>query len=420
MNRPHRYSKIFYCFCLLLGGLGFIHPVLSDPQGRVLTDTNAQRSTFTASESDSLATFRHTELLQPSKPDVALPEPRIVALHMGLKGNQYKNYYATDGWRDTIVLPSDVLTFNMDFALPDAYRRGYQVAYMIDPLMDHFQPMAASGQITLVGLRPGKYWVHVRLWSSENGVETTGTWLLIKKPAFYETQGFYALVLLIIGGFAAYILLQRVKRIKDETTLRKQISRDLHDEVGGLLTGISMQADMLAMQASPAQQAGADAIGQYSREAVQMMDDIIWAIDVRNNDQGSLQERMEYLASQMLEPKGIQVYFDERGDSDRKISQIVRQNTYLLFKEILHNILKHAQPEWVAISIHLDAKTLLMEVRNNGLKSTPPETVLRKGQGTRNMETRARQMNATITSAQADDTYTVRLQVKLRKISWLL
>src|SRR5690606_41087699 len=111
-----------------------------------------------------------------------------------------------------------------------------------------------------------------------------------------ETHGFYALVLLLIGGFAAYILLQRVKRNKEETTLRKQISRDLHDEVGGLLTGISMQADMLDMQASPAQQAGADAIGQYSREVVQMMDDIIWAIDVRNNDPGSLQERMEYLA----------------------------------------------------------------------------------------------------------------------------
>lgn len=420
MNRPHRYSKTVWCFCLLFGGLANVYGALTDPQGRVRTDANTQRSTFAASESDSVTIFRQTQLLQPNKPDVALPEPRIVALHMGLKGNQYKNYYATDGLRDTIVLPSDVLTFNMDFALPDVYRRGYQVAYKIDPLMDRFQPMAASGQITLVGLRPGKYWVHVRLWSSEADVETAGTWLLIKKPAFYETQGFYALVLLIIGGFVSYILLQRAKRIKDETALRKQISRDLHDEVGGLLTGISMRADMLGMQASPSQQAGADAIGQYSREAVQMMDDIIWAIDVRNNDQGNLQERMEYLASQMLEPKGIRVHFDERGDSERKISQIVRQNTYLLFKEILHNILKHAQPEWVAISIHLDAKTLLMEVCNDGVETTPTETVLRKGQGVRNMETRARQMNATITAVQEDGIYSVRLQVKLRRISWLL
>jgi signal transduction histidine kinase len=364
--------------------------------------------------------FNPKELLKAATQKDAIPEPRIAALHVGLRGNRYKHHYAADALRDTIVLSEDALTFNMDFARPDFYRHGYDVLYKIDPLMDGFQQMASSGQITLVGLRPGEYKVHVRILPNNGGVEKTWTWLLVKQPAFVETQGFYALVLLSIAGLVTYIILQRAKRIKDEKTLRKQISRDLHDEVGGLLTGISMQADLLSMNTARDKQSSAASIGQYSREAVQMMDDIIWAIDARNNGQDSLQERMEYLAFQMLEPKGIRVLFDDGTKTDRKIPQIVRQNTYLLFKEILHNIVKHAQAEWVSVSLLLDKRSMTMEVRNNGVKDITRENKLRKGQGMRNMETRARQMNGTISVTQDDGVYTVQLKVNLRNIKWAI
>lgn len=364
--------------------------------------------------------FNPSDLLKAATQKDAIPEPRIAALHVGLKGNRYKHYYAADLLRDTIVLTEDALTFNMDFARPDFYRHGYDVLYKIDPLMDGFQQMASSGQITLVGLRPGEYKVHVRILPNNGGVEKTWTWLLKKQPTFFETQGFYALVLLSITGIITLIVLQRAKRIKDEKLLRKQISRDLHDEVGGLLTGISMQADLLLLDSARDKQSSATSIGQYSREAVQMMDDIIWAIDARNNDQGNLQERMEYLASQMLEPQGIRVLFDTSTKTDRKIPQVVRQNTYLLFKEILHNISKHARAEWVSISIHIDTKSLVMEVRNNGAQNLPRENTRRKGHGTRNMETRARQMNGNLSSVQENGEYRVLLTVNLRNIKWTI
>lgn len=362
--------------------------------------------------------FDPNEMVKAANQRYVIPEPRIVALRVGLTGNRYQDYYAADALRDTIVLSEDALTFNMDFARPNDYRHSYQVSYKIDPLMDGFQPMASSGQITLVGLRPGEYRVHVRTWSTNGGFEKTWTWLLIKQPAFFETQGFYALVLLSIAGLVSFVILQRAKRMKDEKALRKQISRDLHDEVGGLLTGISMQADLLSMDVVQDKQSSAASIGKYSREAVQMMDDIIWAIDVRNNYQGSLQERMEYLAFQMLDPKGIRVLFDSDTKTDREIPQIVRQNTYLLFKEILHNIVKHAQPEWVSITVRMHAKQLLMDVRNNGVKQPAQENMRRKGQGTRNMETRARQMNANLMITQDNDLYTVQLKVNLRNLIW--
>src|SRR5690606_22461379 len=130
------------------------------------------------------------------------------------------------------------------------------------------------------------------------------------------------------------------RKLKSEERLRKRISRDLHDEVGGLLTGISMQTDLLRMKNYPSN--FVESIGSYSREAIQMMDDIIWAVDSRNNQQGSLTDRMKFLATQLLGPMDVAVIFDIDQRDDRKISQKVRQNLYMIFKEALHNICKHS------------------------------------------------------------------------------
>lgn len=346
-------------------------------------------------------------------------EPRLAALHIGLTGNRYIHLYENKDLQDTIILPKDAVTLNMDFFRPEMYMQNYQMLYKIDPLMDSYQLITSSNQITVVGLRSGEYPIHVRIKSINNGsLEKTWTWLLIKEPSFVETQLFYTMILLLIGGLITYVSIQHAKRENDERILRKQISRDLHDEVGGLLTGISMQADLLAIDVTRNTASSIATIGQYSREAIQMMDDIIWAIDVHNNFQWNLQERMEYLSFQMLEPKEIRVTFEGGVKTDRKIPQIVRQNTYLIFKEILHNIVKHAQAEWVSININIDTKRLKLIVQNDGSKYPTQEEPLRKGQGAHNMATRARQINASITTTQNNGLYKVELIVNLKSLRW--
>src|SRR5690606_2203772 len=119
------------------------------------------------------------------------------------------------------------------------------------------------------------------------------TWTIYKRPAFTETLTFYMLIILFIAVLFGYILYERARKRKGEDRLRKLISRDLHDEVGGLLTGISMQTDLLRLKDGRSHVQSVESIGSYSREAIQMMDDIIWAVDSRNNQQGNLSDRMK-------------------------------------------------------------------------------------------------------------------------------
>ncbi|TJZ59867.1 hypothetical protein FAZ15_13300 [Sphingobacterium olei] len=345
-----------------------------------------------------------------------VPAPVLVGIHIGKRSNRYWHSYAAQELKDTIYMPADAVWFSMDFAHLDQYRQAYHMEYRIVPLMEGYQPMPASRQINLSGLSTGQYHVSVRALADNDGGSNELNWLLYKKPHFTETLGFYVLILALIAGLTSFILYERSSRAKGEKRLRKQISRDLHDEVGGLLTGISMQADLLRMGRAGQQEKPGETIGSYSREAIQMMDDIIWAIDARNNEQGSLGDRMKYLAGQMIEPLGMPITFDMDHRYERKMLQTVRQSLYLIYKEALHNICKHAAPGEIYIKLHVLPGSIDMVVKNTGHAPAKIEdnARMRVGQGQRNMQMRAEQIGATFVSEFTAEGYVVEVSVPVR------
>ncbi|GGH30836.1 hypothetical protein GCM10011418_43210 [Sphingobacterium alkalisoli] len=349
------------------------------------------------------------------------PDPLLLGIHIGKRSNQYAHTYARGELQDTINMPEDAVWFSMDFAHLAQYRQAYKMFYRILPLMDGYQAMPASGQINLTGMPTGEYHVSVVLQSGNQGASAERSWLLYKKPIFTETQGFYLLVLVFIAGLTSFVLYERTRKVKGEKRLRKQISRDLHDEVGGLLTGISMQADLLRLGRYIQQADSVASISNYSREAIQMMDDIIWAIDARNNQKGSLGDRMKHLAGQMLEPLGLDITFDMDHRYERSMPQSVRQNLYLIYKEALHNICKHGGNAKVYIKLHVLAKRIEMTIRNEGVEEVEPHILAgRPGQGVQNMKLRAEQIGGRFSSSPIDTGYQVEVTVPLHKgFLWL-
>src|SRR5690606_3198932 len=290
----------------------------------------------------------------------------------------------------------------------------YRMLFKIAPLMQDYQEMPVLAQINLSGLSAGEYHVSVKTEViNGGGLVTERTWVVSKAPAFTETLAFYVLVILSIGGISGYVVYERARKIKGEEQLRRRISRDLHDEVGGLLTGISMQTDLLRLNDRHAN--SIESIGSYSREAIQMMDDIIWAVDSRNNQQGNLSDRMKFLAAQLLDPMDVVVTFDIDQQDDRKISQKIRQNLYLIFKEALHNICKHATTTTVHIKLHYTGRHIEMVIGNDGSGKCQAERQIgRRGHGHRNMQLRAAQLGATFTAGPGSEGYHVSVVVPTR------
>jgi len=360
--------------------------------------------------------FHPSQLQRPV--EELLDGPLVSAAGLGMKSNRYINAYAGRYIQDTIRLPADAVWFSLDFARPNQYRQIYRMLFKIVPLMDEYQEMPASSQINLSGLSGGNYYISVKVQAANNkAIEKQHTWVIHKEPAFTETLTFYMLLILTIGGVTGVIVYERARKTKGENRLRRRISRDLHDEVGGLLTGISMQTDLLHLKDERARLESVDSIGNYSREAIQMMDDIIWAVDTRNNQQGSLSDRMKYLAGQLLEPMDIAVTFEVDDDEDRKIPQSVRQNVYLIYKEAIHNICKHAKADAVYIKLHHSGSEIQLVVRDNGRldRPLPKKPSGRKGHGARNMQVRATQIGGKCTAGHTASGYQVSVTVPLFK-----
>lgn len=344
-------------------------------------------------------------------------------IQIGLKSSRYEKESVELHPKDSIDLPKDAVWFSLEFKHLDDVGQTYKRLYKIAPLMDEYEEMPRSSQINLSGIAAGKYFISVQLQpliSGEKALERT--WAVTKEPAFTESPLFYAMVCFGLGGICAYILYERSRRTKNEFQLRGKISRDLHDEVGGLLTGISMQADLLRLKMGDQEAQSIEAIGNHSRQSIQMMDDIIWAVDARNNDQESLGDRMKYVASQLFDPLDITVSFELEQGSRRKITQTVRQNLYLIFKEAIHNICKHSNATAVRIRLHFAAGNIELYISDNGTDTKKQYLSNRSGNGLRNMQLRADQIDAQLHVGYTENGYEVGIiapNYEGRLLKWL-
>ena len=200
--------------------------------------------------------------------------------------------------------------------------------------------------------------------------------------------GLLCLLLLAAGGGAMWAVRQRQRR--RVAILRAQLASDLHDEVGTLLTRVSVQAELL-QSLPPAQQPPAVAgLLRNSRAAASTLRDVVWGIDARADSAGSLLDRMREYLHQTAGAAGWQTEL-EVGDwpTEVPLPTTVRQAVYRIFKEAVTNALRHAHGATrlhVVLSRHQGQ--LLLTLTDDGQPTTAVPSAI-TGLGLRNMQQRA-------------------------------
>jgi len=346
-----------------------------------------------------------------------VPQPVLGTISMGSGSSNIIRSYTPNAGQDTVLLDKQIEFVNLRIAKIDAYKQNYKIYFRLRPLIKSYQELSASGEISLSDLKTGEYELDVKT-VSDNGLSVKSKrWLFYKKPNFYETQLFYVLITLGLGVLLYILAIMRSSQLKRDKKLRLELARDLHDEVGGLLTGIAMQTDLMTMdQQIGGRHRSLEKIAVYSREAVQTMDDVIWAIDSRNNSAGSLEDRMRFLVSQILPMQDVDVQFDINLHSAGQLPQYVRQNVYLIFKEALHNISKHSPEGKVDVFLKIDAHQLILRLSNT-LQFTggaaSDTRYPRRGQGISNMKRRSEAIGAKLDVERSGSYYHLQLVAKL-------
>ncbi|MBO2029937.1 hypothetical protein J4D99_00930 [Siccationidurans ginsengisoli] len=219
---------------------------------------------------------------------------------------------------------------------------------------------------------------------------------LVRLRYHQQLAALLVLALLLVCGGSGLLWHYRRREISRHEALRTRIAADLHDEVGSMLTQISMQSTLLreGRYAPAQQQEYLDQMAEASRRAARQMRDAVWSIDARYDSAASLLDRLRDHAHEVLPPAGLELDFGvETTIANATVPLATRQALYYIYKEALHNVVKHAHARQVHVRLRL-RQQLELEVRDDGDGLVSPSRS--SGQGLPNMRMRAQAVGGTI------------------------
>ncbi|GAB3011612.1 hypothetical protein GCM10027185_01950 [Spirosoma pulveris] len=154
--------------------------------------------------------------------------------------------------------------------------------------------------------------------------------------------------------------------------IRDEIARDLHDEVGATLTAIAISTKLVQKKVNGQQPDITPILAQIkadSEETIHTIRDTIWALNSDNDAPEKLLERMRAVAFQLLAHQDVDVAFEAKllPNALPVFSMEQRRHIYFVYKEALHNIVKHAQATHVGVSISRSSDELHIQVMDNGI-----------------------------------------------------
>jgi len=279
---------------------------------------------------------------------------------------------------------SFVSTNGKDLDVNYKYRlRGYE---------DTWKDLGKERIIHFTNLDDGKYFFDVLVESSA-GVESKDFSSVQFKvhPPWYRTWLAYLIYSLLFLAVLFYFIRQRIaqaiRKIKELESIRTKISSDLHDDVGTILSGIAMQAEMLSLNANNPDREELIELSADTRDAMEKMRDIVWALDSRKDKYENLIDKMISFAENKVASSKFKFNYDfNEIPGGQMINPDVRQNIYLIFKEAITNILKHSNGDEVTIKLKREGKNIRFSVRDNGDNTTIEKS---EGLGLSNMKMRA-------------------------------
>jgi signal transduction histidine kinase len=214
-----------------------------------------------------------------------------------------------------------------------------------------------------------------------------------------------ALIILLLI-YQAWV--SRIKKLKREMELRTSIASDLHDEIGSNLTRISLSSELMHIKQSTDSEIIQN-ISNDSKDAIASISDIIWSVDARNDNREDLLSRMKEHVHYML-GDFADISFEVSGlEKTGTLTQLIRQNTYLIFKEAINNIVRHNHNPQVWITINNQQRGITIIIKNT---VDPKPCSTHTGQGLKNMQMRAQRIKASLAVTMADGFFTVTLKTR--------
>lgn len=252
-----------------------------------------------------------------------------------------------------------------------------------------------SAQFNL--LPAGDYRFHVIACNSDGVWNDVGAVLELKiPPHFYETWWFRLLAAIAVLGTVAFAIrnislrrlrwkMQQLERQHMIERERTRIARDIHDDLGASLNLIAVLGDLAKKEKTDER---IEKMSTTARQAVTSLDEIVWAVNPRNDTLAHLVDYSGQYATGYLRAAGVRCLLDVPEELPAcEVSADVRHNLFLVIKEGLQNIVKHSRATEVWLRVNTSAKTLRVILEDNGC-GFKQEVADPRADGLRNMRER--------------------------------
>lgn len=286
---------------------------------------------------------------------------------------------------------------NMDHSVPGQN----EFRYMLEGLNEHWILNGNAHDATFTNLDPGAYTFTVHGRNSEGVWDEQGAVLhLFITPPWHATWWFRTL-LVIIGMAILYGLYRyRVSRALELASVRDRIARDLHDEIGSTLSSVALFSEVAIREHGPVTDGRSTMLRRISESTSQMlesMNDIVWAVNSRNDDLLHVAQRMQEFAARVSEAVGFELGFRADALDGRKpLSMVKRKNLYLVFKEAVNNAAKYSGCSRLTVDVRKDQGWIVLRVSDNGTGFASAHVNGSGGNGLGNMRIRAKEMDGEV------------------------
>jgi ligand-binding sensor domain-containing protein len=424
-----------------------IYGILPDDRGHLWLTTNKGLSRFDM-KTKSFRNFDVSDGLQGNEFNQgAYFRSRTGELFVG--GINGFNTFFPDSIRDNLRPPPIYLTsfkvFDKPVALPQAITVVHEIqlshaqnffsfefvalnytspeknryAYMLEGLDDGWIDAGTRRYASYTNLGPQEYVFRVK-GSNNDGVwnEEGASIKVVISPPYWMTWWFRFLVVAAISAILFLMYRYRVNKLLEIERIRASIATDLHDDIGSTLTEMALFSDVGLRELRGRPKDGKiteseilkvsallKEIGSTSRNLIDAMNDIVWSIDPKNDSFDFLLMRMKTHAARVLEAKRINYEIDIPPElSQLRLPLGFRRGIFLIFKEAINNILRHARSSKVVLMIRRERGDLVMTVSDNGVGFDMH--VHGDGNGLRNMRLRAESLSGelAVTSSPATGT----------------
>jgi signal transduction histidine kinase len=199
-------------------------------------------------------------------------------------------------------------------------------------------------------------------------------------PPFWQTWWFLGGVTLaalaMIIGLVHYVSTQKLHRqlsaLRQQEAVereRARIARDLHDQLGANLTQVALLGELAEADKNLPEEVESHAqqICQTARDTTHALDEIVWTVNPSNDTLDGLVNYTCKYAQEYLALAELKYRLEVPPQlPSTPISPELRHNVFLVVKESVNNVVKHAQASSAWLRLQLQPHQFIIEVEDDG------------------------------------------------------